>query len=70
MSYNFITATNHGVRAVKMDTLGFPVVTQWVMNSTSIHENGVGSLVLLSGLRIWCCYGCGVDQLLQLGLDP
>ena len=27
-----------------------------VMNLTSIHEDLVQSLALLSGLRIWCCY--------------
>ena len=27
-------------------------------------------LALLSGLRIWCCHGCGIGQQLQLQLDP
>ena len=30
----------------------------------------VPSLAWLSGLRIPCCYGCGVGRQLQLQLDP
>ena len=30
-------------------------MAQQVKNLTSIHENVVQSLTLLSGLRIWCC---------------
>ena len=30
----------------------------------------VPSLALLSGLRIWHCYGCGVGQQLQFQFDP
>jgi len=35
---------------------GVPVVAQWVMNLTSIHEDMVQSLVSLRGLRIWHCH--------------
>ena len=35
--------------------LGVPVVAQGLMNPTSIHEDTVGSLGLLSGLRIQRC---------------
>ena len=56
----------------------------WLMNPTSIHEDWVQSLVLLSGLRIWYCrelwcrlqmrlgsgiaVGCGVGH--RHGSDP
>ena len=49
---------------------GVPVVAQWVTNPTSIHEDAVQSLAPLSGLRIWCCCGCGVGWRLQLSFDP
>ena len=30
----------------------------------------VQSLASLSGLRIWCCYGCGIGQWLRLQSPP
>ena len=33
---------------------GVPIVAQWLMNVTHIHEDSVQSLALHSGLRIWC----------------
>ena len=35
---------------------GVPVVVQGVKNPTSIQEDVVRSLTLLSGLRTWCCH--------------
>ena len=32
-----------------------PIVAQWLMNPTSVHEDGVQSLALLSKLRNWHC---------------
>jgi len=43
---------------------GVPVVAQWVKNPTVSMRVQVRSLVLLSGLRIWC--GCGVGWQLRL----
>ena len=34
---------------------GIPVMAQQLMNPTSIHEDSVQSLALLSGSRIQCC---------------
>ena len=33
-----------------------PIVAQCVKNPPRIHEDGVLSLALLSGLSIWCCH--------------
>ena len=59
-------------------------MAQWSMNPTSIYEDGVRFLALLSGLRIcvavscgvghrWAqilqCCGCGVGWWLQLQFD-
>ena len=35
---------------------GVPLVAQWVKNLSSIHEDVVQSLALLSGLRIRHCH--------------
>lgn len=39
-----------------MALLGVPIVAQHVKNQTSIHRMQVRLLVMLSGLRKWCCW--------------
>ena len=54
---------------LKFSVLDIPVVAQWVTNLTSIREDVVQSLALLSGLTIVPLGGfggCGVGQQLQL----
>ena len=41
-----------------------------VTSQISIHEDWVPSLALLSGLRTWHCYGCGVGWQLQIQFNP
>ena len=48
------------VQQVKIWHWGVPVVAQWLTRWR------VGSLALVSGLRIQCCCGCGVGWQLQL----
>ena len=63
--------------------MGVPIVAQQVTNPTSVHED-VGSIPGLTQwvkdlalpqvghrrAQIWCCWGCGVGQQLQLRFDP
>ena len=46
---------------------GVPVVTQWLTNLTSSHEDDGSILALLSGLRIRRCHGlwCGSQTWLR-----
>ena len=46
---------------------GVLVVAQWKRIQLGTRRLGVRSLALLSGLRIWCCCGCGVGH--RCGLD-
>ena len=46
--------------------LGIPIMAQWLMNLTRNHLQ-VKSLVLLSGLRIWCCHELWCRLQMQLG---
>ena len=50
---------------LKSPYAGVPIVAQWVMNLTSIHE--VQSLTLLSGLRIQ--HSCELWCMLQMQLS-
>ena len=46
---------------------GVPIMAQWLMTSTSIHEDSVRSLALLSGLRITSCHKLQYRLQMQLG---
>ena len=44
--------TEHST-VLKFRLSGVPIVIQWLMNPTSIHEDAGQSMALLIGLRIW-----------------
>ena len=51
---------------MKAATRGVPLGAQRVKNPTSIHEDAVGSLASLSGLKTQCC--CKLWQRSQMWL--
>ena len=59
---NYITIYGHRIWKFEQRAKRSKQVT----NLTSIHEDAVRSLALLSGLKIPCCCGCGVGLQLQL----
>ena len=51
-------------------TQGVPLVAQRKQIRLASMRMQVRSVASLSGLRIWCCYSCGVGRQLQLQFNP
>ena len=50
-----VKVTTFNQQNIKYTWGGVPLVAQWLMNLTSIHEDVGSTLASFSGLRIWDC---------------